>query len=353
VTAAAEDWLVDDRGEPQASPVRRDTHVTLIQLLVQHRRVTVPILILAGGVALLIQVTSVPLFRASGTVMLASPAQDPSRVAESTVHLKRAVAELQGMDAHEDTAVGSAEWTAELSDDSTLHFSATAESRSSAERTVAAAIDRLERDLLDRQQTAGIPDADRLVGRLLTPRVVARQAGDRTYVADAVIWVDGVAGAEENPFTASQPTARLLALTLSAPEGRNAVQERVGSDVQFDLRYDGSGDLPTLDVTTQGGDQDEVVAAFDAITGLLDLELAGRQSRAQVPLSRRIFVDVLARPLVGIDTRPTLEPAAILALLLGVAGAAGAAGLQRRKLRRRNPRFEAWSPHAIGRLGAR
>src|SRR5690606_30108358 len=107
-------------------------------------------------------------------------------------------------------AVGDASVSAGLVDGTALVISATATDASAAERTVSGAIRWLGEQLSERQQSAGIPDPDQLAGRLLTPTVVARPDRMGSYEAEAVIWVDGLGGAAENPFVASTETAQLL-----------------------------------------------------------------------------------------------------------------------------------------------
>jgi hypothetical protein len=262
--------------------------------------------------------------------MLASPGFDPSRVPESVAHLEAAISELQRQDAPS-FAVGDATLAAELVERTTLVISASATDASSAERSVSEAVRWLGTELSERQGSAGIPPPDQLAGRLLTPTVVARLDRPNGYEAEAVVWIDGLGGAEENPFVASQETARLLVSALSSANGDRLIEDRIGEGVDFSLYQDRADELPTIIITTAGSDADAVVASFDAIASVLDLELTGRQVRAQVSSAQRIFVDVLARPERPTDLSPTVHPLATLIGLAGVVVAGGAGGLMQRR----------------------
>jgi hypothetical protein len=306
------------------------SHVSLLSLLLRHWRVTLPILLVAAAASLFVQSTMRPTFSAVGTVMVASPGWDPSRVPESIAHLEAAVSEMQQPDA-QSFAVGNATVSAGLVERTTLVITASATDASAAERTVSGGVTWLRTELSERQASAGIPDPDQLAGRLLTPTVVARSDRAGGYEAEAVVWIDGLGGAEENPFVASKETARLLVSALSSADGERLIEDRIGDGVSFSLFQDRADELPTIIITTAGDDSHEVVTAFDAITSVLDLELTGRQVQAQVGSAQRIFIDVLARPERPTDLSPTVHPLAILIALTGLAAAGGAGGLTQRR----------------------
>jgi hypothetical protein len=84
-------------------------------------------------------------------------------------------------------------------------------------------------------------------------------------------------------------------------------------------------------IMTEGRQAEPLLAAFDQIVDVLDLELNGRQARAQVAPSQRTFIDVLARPRELIDDAPTVHPLTMLIAFLGLGAAGGAGALVRRR----------------------
>jgi hypothetical protein len=310
-------------------------HITLFQLLVRYWRVTVPILALAVAGVMVVQTTAPRDLRAEGAVILATPDLDWTRASGSLVYLSEALEELQQEEVTATLTTRDATLSAALTDRTTLHVGSTADRPRAAESTVSAAVAWLQDELTERQQRAGISGTDQLAARLLTPNVVARQEPDGTYVAEAAIWVDGLGGAEANPYAPSAATVRFLAITLSSADGRAAVASRIGDGIGYAVRRDPTEGLPLLTIAVSGHDGEAILTAFDEIAAVMDLELDGRQARAQVPPSRRIFVEVLARPERVRDHSPTFQNLAVVIALLGVALAGGAAGLVRRRHLRR------------------
>jgi hypothetical protein len=319
-------------------PTRPDNdevqHISLVALLVRHRRVTAPILILTLLGVAAAQMLAPSAYRAVGSVVLATPAQDPSRLPASIAQVSDAMTEMQRSDVRDSFLVDDASFSATMLDRTTLALAAEADRPAAAEETVLAAATWLRQEFTDRQETAGIPASDRLEGRLLTPTVVARRAAAGTYTAEAVLWIDGLAGSEENPYQASPVTSRLLTLWLTGTEGRATVEDRIGPNTGYLLVYDPRQSLPSIDIITEGSDAGHVVAAFSEIAAIMQLDLEGRQSRAQVPMAQRIFVDDLARPLVAEDISPAAAPLAVPVFLLGLTCASGTAALLEHRARR-------------------
>jgi hypothetical protein len=309
-------------------------HVPLVRLLVRHPRVTAPILILTLLGVAAAQSLAPSAYRAVGSVVLATPAQDPSRLPASIAQVSDAMTAMQAPDVRESFLVDDASFSANMLDRTTLVLTASADRPAAAEETVLAAATWLGREITDRQDAADIPIGDRLEGRLLTPTVVARRVAAGTYTAEAVLWIDGLGGVEENPYQASAITSRLLALWLTGTEGRATVESRIGSDTEYFIVYDPWEPLPVIDVITEGSDASQVVAAFSEVASVMQLDLEGRQSRAQVPVAQRIFVDELARPMTAEDISPAVAPLAVVVLLLGLASAGGAAALLEQRARR-------------------
>jgi hypothetical protein len=330
--------------EVKNAPVRSDppgepaVHASLAALLLRHWRVTAPILLLTAIAFGLVQANAPSTYRASGTVMLATPAQDPSRLPASIIQLSDAIDEMQRFEIRESLAVGDASVSARLVDRTTLVIASSSSNGRDAERSVTEAIRWLQTELTSRQEAGGIAEVDRLTGRLLTPTVVARRLGDDAFAAEAVMWVDGLGGAEENPFQASPATARLLIVALSGVEGRGSIEDRIDPGVNYAISQDATEDLAALVIATQGSDADEILAAFDAIVAVMDLELGGRQARAQVPVARRVFLDVLSRPQVATDESPSVHPVPALIALLGIAAAGGAGAVAHSRERHRRQR---------------
>jgi hypothetical protein len=331
-TAEADVLLRPANTEPDDD---RAQHVPLTALLFRHRRVTVPILILAMLGAATAQLVAPHTYRAVGSIVLATPTQDPSRLPASIAQVSDAIAEMQRTDVRSGFLAADADFSATLLDRTTLVLTASADGPDVAEQTVLAAASWLGREITARQDDADIPLGDQLEGRLLTPTVVARRNAGSSYTAEAVVWIDGLGGAEENPYQASAVTSRLLTLWLTSVEGRAAVESRIGPDVSYLLVFDPWGPLPSIDIVTEGADAGEVIEAFHEIAAIMQLDLEGRQSRAQVPLARRIFVEELAEPLSVEDVGPALAPFAVVALLMGLASAGGAAALLDRRARQR------------------
>jgi hypothetical protein len=310
-------------------------HVTLLQLLTRYWRVTVPILLASIVAAVAVQQLMPPNYRAAGSVMLATPAQDPRPMAAPLVQLSETVDELQGLEVRDLLVSGDAAFSAQLLDQTTLIVTAASRNASTAEETVTAAVEWFGASLEERQRSADIAPEDRLSSQLLTPVIQAHRAAVGAYEAEAILWIEGLRSSGDNPYQASPVTARLLAVWLSGDEGREALSEWIGPGADFAVAHDPWGPLPTLDIVTHGRDSDSAVAAFDEIVELLELELNSRQARAQVPIPRRLFIDVLARPEDPVDTRPPLEPLAVLVFLAGLAAAGGTAGYLHTK---RSPR---------------
>jgi hypothetical protein len=306
-------------------------HVSLIALLWRQRRITLPILALTVVASVVAQVTAPPHYRAVGSVVLATSSQDPSRLPESIAQVSDAMAEMQRAEVRDTFLVEDADFSASMLDRTTLVVGASARRADAAEETVTAAVTWLRTAIEERQDLADIPPGDRLEGRLLTPTVVARRTAAGTYAAEAVVWVDGLSGAQQNPYQASPVTTRLLSLSLASTEGRETIATRIGPNITYIVAHDPWGPLPTLDIVTEGPDRRQVIEAFAAITTVLQLELEGRQSRAQVPLAQRIFVDVLAQPATAEDTSPAVSPLAVVVAMLGLALAGGAAAVRERR----------------------
>jgi hypothetical protein len=292
-------------------------------------RISVPILVLTLGFVWVVQANATPRYSASGTVMLSPPSLAPMRTSDAgSIDLEEVMAEFAAASRDEGRISPSGSSVAgHLVDASVIEFSAEGSAALDVERALGEALEWLDLELERRQSLIDVIPADRLQSRLLTPNIVARARPGGGYIGDAIVWVDGIDGPEENPYDPSSTTMRLLTIGLLEGDDRQLIENRIGPETDYTIYQQRADDIAAATILVQGPTRAGVLAAFDEIVTVLDLQLEARQARAGVPPARRIFVDALAPPTQVDDVTPRVQSASVVVLLLGVGLAGGLSAL--------------------------
>jgi hypothetical protein len=294
----------------------------ILRTLLSHWRASVPILLVAVLAGSLVQLRHQPEYVAAGAMLLAPPELSPARSPETVVDIDELVERFETAAADRD-----GEARARLMDRTTLELTSRTTNAVSTEWSLREAVDWFEDEVAAQQESADVPQRDRLSWRMLTPELRANQQEDGHYVAQAIMWLEGLTGSEENPYVAGGQTAQILRITMTSGEGESLVRELIGPDIDYAIGRPDSRRLPLMPVSTQGRDADSVIAAFDLLIEATEDELNARQARAGVPVSRRVTLDVIVRPMRPESTEEGLSTKTLGTLALGVLLAIAATGL--------------------------
>lgn len=329
-------------------------------LLVRQWKVTAPILVAFLALAVYLALSGPPpTYEASGQVLLARPEFDPSRLPENVIDVPGTAERLVSSEVAPEIVDESARLTATAHDHTTIEVTVAGPSAGATEQGLVAAIDWLEEDAASSQQEASVPEAERLAWLLLTPDTRALTQVDGSYRAAATLWIEGLSGLDENPYARFSQLPRVMQITLTSEDRRAQIHERLGGGVDYGITAPTRRlSAPLLDVRTSGADPDRTLAAFDLVVDEIGQELQQRQSRASVPVTRRVFVDVIAPPIESVPQEQGLPLGAASVALLGVVAAGGAAasaelGWHRRFRRTRRPPPEPPPPPSVETLVSR
>ena len=303
--------------------------IELLKLIWRRRYVALPVLLLTAAAAVVMQLNLPREYEARGTLILATPEQDPSRSPLLPAELDFAVAQLRtqpGVASIVD-AGGIADFTIQRVDDLRVVVRVPQDSEA-AERTVTLVMERIRDHIYERQDDADIPEDERTQVRTES-HVVEPDPEPEGEPTDAVtaepsietvgtlILVDPTGG-RGNPYSASDSTSRVLQLALQSDGGRMMIQQLVGSEdfVGFGVSPQGSPGI--IGVTTYAHDPTVALEAFSVVHEALSDELDRRQVRANVPTSRRLVLEVVAAPQEPIDVTGPVDRA--VAAVVGLGG---------------------------------
>ena len=297
--------------------------ITLIQIVFRRWYVTVPILLATIGLAAYVQSTIPPEYEARGSVLLEEPRFDPSRLPATFVNAEALVDRFDQGRVGSDRSVGDTEIVPHARDRNTVEITAIGSEPDEVGSSVEGAMDWIVDDVTTLQEEEGIASEERLRASILTPVVTAEEQPGGRYQATGLIVLRDPAAGIDNPFSAGGGTTSLLVAVATSDGGRTRINRATGPDVTFGLattRDHGA----IINITTTGPEPADVVGAFDVIREALAEDLDTRQARADVPASRRIVINDLARPLSVRDVSPPLNRA--VAAIVGVGGLLAIAG---------------------------
>ena len=273
----------------------------------------------------LIERASAPVYRASGTIRIASPEVDPSRSASRAINLSSAVAEVSRGDRREAFASdgGRDDFRLLQVSDNRLQVLASGDGAVRGVRAVLRAL----ADVVAAQQVAADVDvSERIRPRLFIQvpeddlgsiaAVEGPISGDAPEVIGTLVLENPLAGAA-NPLGGVATATRLVLLSITSDAGSQEVLEALPGDVGFSINaYDGRA-RELLTVTTTGSDSSQVLDGFEIVTAAVEGELQRRQDLAEVPRNVRLLVDTIAAPIRAPEVEPGLSGTALGLLVLG------------------------------------
>lgn len=291
---------------------------------------TFPVMLAAIGIALYVNSTIPPQYQAQGQILLASPDLDPSGLPRSFVDVAELAGELTTDAVGGPLVVGSASIDVSAGLES-LDLVVTSDSAEDSRATVDNIVAWLETQVEERQVAAGFDPAERVRLQTATQEVTDNEAGtvqddsagetsdanDETTLS-TTIRLDDPAARVVNPFGASGQTARILTVAVQSDEGRTAVAERTGPEVEFTLGQQARDAAPILTITTMGPVPEVVLGAFEHVSDEVAASLSEREERAEVPPTRRTRVEPIAAPQTVTDVSPPLDRA--VAAIIGLGG---------------------------------
>ena len=319
--------------------------ITLIQIVFRRWYVTVPILMATIGLAAYVQSTIPPAYEARGLVLLEEPQFDPSRLPETFVNAQALVDRIDQSQVRGDLAVGDTQLVPNAPDRNTVEIVAIGSEPGQVESSVDGVMDWLVDDVTTLQDEEGIAEEERLRASILTPVVTAEEQPGGSYQATGLVVLRNPAAGVDNPFGAGGGTTSLLTAVATSDSGRARINRATSADVSFELSLTREN-ASIITITTTGPEPAEVIGAFDVIRDTLAEDLDARQARADVPTSRRIVINDLARPQSVADVSPPLSRAVAAIVAAGGLLALGAAVMIESALTRRR-RSGAASNHIL------
>lgn len=290
--------------------------LTLIRVVLRRWYVALPIILASMGAAWWVQSNTPPTYEATGSILLASPELDPSRIPFVVADVGARVSELDEPEVLQQLAEQDASFAVEPVDTTTLTIRAVGEAPEAAAETVENVVSWLRTEIEASQTASTIPADERVEVRTLHPVVVPEEQDDGSFRAEAtVLFIDPTAGTV-NPYGPTASTGRLLEVSLESDSGVERIEAQAADGIEYDVdQY--SRDAPILTVTVLGHDPGGVIEAFTIIHGELGADLERRQARAEVPSSRRVTTEVIAAPEFVEDVSPPVERSAAVFLAVG------------------------------------
>jgi hypothetical protein len=313
-------------------------HVTFVSLVRRHWGPSLVIITLAATLAFLVYSGADSIYRTSGAVMLAKPNVDPSRAPEAVIDLAAVASNASdAARALDDGTPATDDAEVRTLDRATLDVRARSDTAPGAERALETLLDLVAAEL-DAQQAA-LREDDRLTARLLTPETAARPIAGG-HEASAILWVAGVGGRVDNPIGDDGATMRLLQVAVSSESGRARIAADVGPDVTYRVSSQRGDVAPIIFIRSEGPDPSLTIRAIDAVSAAMARELDLRQSQADVPFARRVFLDTLAPADTPVADRSGARRLSGFVFVLGIVVAGALAGfLEYRSTRARDRGF--------------
>lgn len=311
--------------------------LTLIQVVLRRWYVTIPVMLATLGVAWWVQTNTPPTYEASGAMLLAGPELEPSRMPFVVADVVGHVARLDDLEVQGELAIGGATFAVIPASPTILTIRAVGDTGEAAVETVGNVVEWLRTEVSASQAGSTIPPDERLEVRTSDPVVVPERQDDGSFQAEGtVLVVDPTAGLE-NPYRPSAATGRVLEVSVESDSALERISSMTAEDIKYDVGQSNRDAAPILNVTVLGRDPGAVLAAFDVVHRTIDEDLEQRQSRAEVPVSRRVTTELIAAPEIVEDVSPPLERSAAALAAAGMLLAVGLAVLVESVSARRAP----------------
>lgn len=304
--------------------------ISVLKLMVRRWYIAGPVIVATLIVAFVMQSNVPREYEARGTLLLSSPEFDPSRAPQVAVELADAVARLRGPEglAEVEAGGGMEEYTIRQRDDLNAEVRVPGDSTAAA-TTARILMEQMGQAVVDRQARAGIPEEERVQPQTqVSVREIEQDpdAGDDARVdfpqADRVtigsLNLVDPARARGNPFPAGDATSRVLQLAVHSDAGRLLVRERVAREELLDFEVVPQGGPGIIEIRLTTSDPQVALSAFDVVHEVLQDELDRRQARADVPVSRRLVLEVLGAPQAPVDVTGPVDRAT--AAIVGLGG---------------------------------
>ncbi len=290
--------------------------LSLVATVFKRWRVTVPIVLVALGAAFYVHTNIPPEYEAEGQVLLASPDLDPAGLPRIVVNLGEVAGEAATAQAQEEMIEGSAELaiTARVR---TLTIDVSGPTADVVEGTYTNAVGWLGEAIAQRQDDAGIAVEEQVILQQNGAADIGERDEGGFQVTGQLEIVDPLAGTP-NPFGANNATARILIVAVQSDAGESAVAARTGPDVEFSVGQNTRDAAPIIDISTVGPDPQRVIEAFDHVADVLEADLTERETRAEVPETRRTRIERIAAPQDVTDVSPPLDRS--VAAIVGFGG---------------------------------
>jgi hypothetical protein len=318
--------------------------LSLVRIFFRRWAVTVPIIVLTLAAATYVQVNVPPQYQARGSVLLATPELDPSRLPSSVVDLPSLVDELETEQTASGLVAPGSEILVRIREDGVFETNSVSTSAEAAEQTVENVIAWLIEEVARVQVEADVPESERIRARNLTPIVAAEEQDGNRYQATGAISLEDPSLNMTNPFGATLETALLLEEAVGGDAGRRRVADLTGPGASFQFSSADRSASPILRIDTFGSDPETVLEAFEHVRVVLDEELTARQDRAEVPTLRQVRVETLTAPGTVSDISPPVSRAVALIVGLGGLLALGLAIALESLLSRRSTRTSGVQP---------
>lgn len=304
--------------------------VSLLKVMLRRWPVVLPIVILTGIAAVLVNDNAPRQFEVSGTVLLATPDLDSTRLPGAVVNLPGAVSELTSPAGTERLVAAGA----------TENFSVRRVSGDRVEvrvrddsprgiDTAEVVLEHLADLVIERQEAADLPVEERLVP--LTEVLDVEVAGAEGGFADGevdnevevprgmtlgILELDDPTAGFENPFGANDATAQVIKFAVESDEAFERLKAEFGTeDIEFEVAAEGGPGI--MSITALGPTPEATLLLFDRVTELLSEQLSIRQERAGVPSTQRVEVEVLAEAREVTDVTPPVDRAVAATVGLG------------------------------------
>jgi hypothetical protein len=257
-------------------------------------------------------------FRATGVVMVADPLIDPARSVLRGIEIPSVTEGATDPDVRERVvaAGGVEDYEVRSTGPRRIQVLASAD-LTAATTTVEVVLRHLERAVLEEQTGSGRAADERVRSRLLldVPEGAVVSERDTVQVVGTLILQDPLIDSE-NPFGSGNAT-RLLSAAVTSDAERQRIGEMLGDGVDFGLATYDRGSSGMLELAIVGPESQPTIEGFDTLVEVLTAELEERQATAEVPVSQRRLLEVLAAPEQPEDTSATLHTPAVLTLLGG------------------------------------
>jgi hypothetical protein len=308
--------------------------ISVVVTVLKRWRITVPIVLLAVGVAVLVESRVPPQFTASGSLLLSHPELDPSRLPLATDDLERILGGVQSAADEGELADGDGEVALRRLDSESIELTVIASSEARGWDVTQAVADTLGQEISELQEANEVPPGERTEVVQSEAEIVSPEEAQETEIVSVLYLHDPTAGID-NPFGATSQTARVLQVALESDRGYDALEEAAGHRMEYAISQTERDEAPIIEVQTVGDSASRVLGDFELVVDAVARELEARQARALVPETRRVVIEVIAAPETVEDVSPPVSRLAAAIIGLGGIAALGTALLAESIARRR------------------